>query len=209
MLKIGLTGNIGCGKSTVSIELEKLGYPVIDADKISREIYTYPDIIRKIEENFSEAVLDGNVIREELGKIVFSDKRKLELLNKLTHEKINSIIEECIKKHLDSGDVEATVVDAALMYETDFDKAMDKVVVIYCDPEVQVERVINRDGLSEFDVKKRIASQMDQNKKVEMADFVIDNSKDFPCLEKNISQLDLQIKKWIEEEGCKLEEEKG
>lgn len=194
MLKIALTGNIACGKSSISKELKNYGISIIDADIISRQIYEYEDMVKTIEKNFPTAVKDNKVDRKELGSIVFSDKEKLKLLNSLTHEKIKEIV----KKHLKECEERKQIglVDAALLYEAGFDTMVDRVILVYCDLEEEVRRVMSRDGLSKEEAMKRINSQMSQAEKLKRADYVVDNSGDLEELNKNIKKLLTVIDDW-------------
>ncbi len=199
MLKIGLTGNIGCGKSSVSKELKKYGIHIIDADIISREIYEYQDMLAKIKKNFPSAVKNDKVDRKELGNIVFSDNSKLTLLNRLTHKKIREIVDKRLKKC--EKEKLVALVDAALLYEANFDIMVDKVVLVYCEEKEQLKRVVLRDNISEEEAIKRINSQMSQRDKLEKADYVIDNSAGFEELDKHIENLVKEIEKWKDEYG--------
>lgn len=199
MLKIGLTGNIGCGKSSVSKELKKCGINIIDADIISREIYEYDDMLEKIKRYFPNIIKNHKVDRKELGKIVFSDANKLELLNKITHKKIRQIVEEILKDCEEKKVV--GLVDAALLYEANFDSMVDKVVLVHCEEIEQLKRVVLRDNISEEEALRRINSQMSQVKKMERADYIIDNSAGFEELNMNIEKLIGEIEKWEQEYG--------
>ena len=199
MLKIGLTGNIGCGKSSISKELKKCGINIIDADIISREIYEYDDMLEKIKRYFPNTIKNHKVDRKELGKIVFSDAKKLELLNKITHKKIRQIVEERLKECEEKKVV--GLVDAALLYEANFDSMVDKVVLVYCGEKEQLKRVVLRDNISEEEALRRISSQMSQVEKMKRADYIIDNSASFEELDMNIEKLIREIEKWKEEYG--------
>ena len=199
MLKIGLTGNIGCGKSSVSRELSKYGIQIIDADIISREIYEYEDMLEIMGKNFPEALVSGRVDRKKLGQIVFSDKERLKVLNGITHRKIKEVVTERLALCSKNGQI--AVVDAALLYEAAFDDIVDKVAVVFCKEEEQLKRVILRDSISEEDALKRINSQMSQEEKKKRADFVIDNSGSPEELEEEIERFMKQIEMWKEEYG--------
>lgn len=195
MFKLGLTGNIGCGKSSVSKELEKRGAHIIDADMISREIYEYEEVINEMKKYFPEAIKDGVVDRKILGSIVFSDMERLEKLNEITHSKICSIVEERISKYEDTNDI--VVVDAALLLEAGFEKLVDKVVVVYCKEREQLKRVILRDDVTKDEALKRIECQMSQEEKVKMADYIIDNSASLAELKDSVVKLMKKVRKWM------------
>lgn len=193
MIKIGLTGNIGCGKSSVSNILRENGFYIIDADKIARNIYEYDDVMEEMREEFSDALVDGVVDRKLLADIVFSDEYRLDMLNSITHKKIRSIINAEIESVLNK-DIIGLVIDAPLLIEANFDYMVDYIVVVCCDEEIQIKRVMERDNLDIESVKKRIASQMPQEYKKKRADFVIDNSKTKEDLRKSVLELMSKMK---------------
>ena len=195
MFKLGLTGNIGCGKSSVSKELEKRGAHIIDADLISREIYNYEDVMNDMREFFPEAVIGNEIDRKKLGEIVFSDSERLEKLNEITHGKIRSIVVERMKKYEDTDDL--VVVDAALLFEAGFEALVDKVVVVYCKEREQLKRIVLRDDITKDEAMKRIDSQMSQKDKVNMADYVIDNSVSRAELNSSVIKLIKKIREWM------------
>lgn len=200
MLKVGLTGNIGCGKSTISSLLEMRDYHIIDADLVTRDIYEYEDMIERIKIYFPAAVKNETVDRKTLGDIVFSDKDKLLTLNRIVHDKILSIIEMRIvlysRIHGDGGVV---IIDGALLYETDFNKNLDKMIVVYCREDEQLNRILDRDKLTVPQALSRINSQQDQAEKVKSADYVVDNSGSIEDLYPKIDALEEKLLEWIEE----------
>ena len=208
MLVLGLTGNIGCGKSTVSSRFKEFGIDVIDADLLTREIYKHSDVIEELRKVFPDAIrIVGNqmtVDRKILGKLVFNDSKKLKQLNSITHKKINELIDN----RIETSCSDIVVVDAALLFESGMQWKFDKVITVYCDERVQLERVIQRDNLSCEDAKKRIDSQLPQDVKVSKSDFSIDNSGGIEELNKSIENLMEQIKIWKLEIGGNWFEEK-
>ena len=208
MLVLGLTGNIGCGKSTVSSRFKEFGIDVIDADLLTRETYNHSDVIEELREVFPDAIrIVGNqmiVDRKILGKLVFNDSKKLKQLNSITHKKINELIDN----RIETSCSDIVVVDAALLFESGMQWKFDKVITVYCDERVQLERVIQRDNLSCEDAKKRIDSQLPQDVKVSKSDFSIDNSGGIEELNKSIENLMEQIKIWKLEIGGNWFEEK-
>lgn len=196
MLKVGLTGNIGCGKSSISSILkEKYNLEIIDADLISREIYYDKELLNKVEEKFPGVVEDGILNRKALGKIVFEDKDKLKLLNQITH----GTIRNTIKERIDDCKNQIVIVDAALMFEGGFDELVDKMVTVFCDDKIQLNRVMNRDSLSEVEARQRIDSQLPQKNKIERSDYTIDNSGSLKDLEKKVEELIEIFSIWIGE----------
>ncbi len=200
MLVVGLTGNIGCGKSSLSKIFIDNGLDIIDADIISREIMNDHDLLDLVFETFGDEVksIDGTLNRKKLGSIVFNDDKELIKLNNITHpaikRKINSRIE-----YLLNNQTNIVIVDAALLIEGKFLDLVDKLVVVTCDEKIQLERIMKRDNLDIEDVLKRIKSQMKQSEKVKYADYIIDNSSDIDNLRTEAKKLLKYIQeKWIE-----------
>ena len=200
MLKVGLTGSIGCGKSSLSNILKKYDIPIIDADIKGREIYENKELLRDIEKSFGSSVInkDGTLNRKNLGKIVFNDDYKLEKLNSLTHPVIQNMIKDDLNKYEKFGK-KIAVVDAALLIEAGFMNMLDTLVVVTCSEEVQLQRVVLRDNCSEKDAMGRIKSQMPQDEKVKYAEFVVDNSGTIEHLEKEAEKLIKSLEAKIEE----------
>ena len=173
-MNIGITGSIACGKSTVSDYLIAKGYTIIDADKLGHVALTSNDVKRKLAEKFGENILENNEIsREKLGKIVFGNTENLKNLNSIIHPKIKELILKLQEKHKDE---DLVFLDIALLYEANFVDLVEKVVVVYADEEVQLERLITRNSLSKEEAFKRIESQMSPQEKAALGDFVINNS---------------------------------
>lgn len=202
MLRIGLTGSIGCGKSSLSNILKKHNIPIIDADIKGREIYEDKELLKAIEDAFGNSVIneDGTLNRKNLGKIVFSDDDKLQKLNSLTHPVIRRMINEDLDEYEKRGEKMA-VIDAALLLEAGFTSMIDTIIVVTCSEPVQLQRVILRDNCSEEDAMGRIKSQMPQKEKVKYAEFVVDNSGTLNQLEKEAEELIRKLEEKIEKEN--------
>ena len=200
MLVVGLTGNIGCGKSSLSELLMSKNIDVIDADIISREIMYDKELLEIIFYEFGTEIKnnDGTLNRKKLGNIVFNDDDMLMKLNSITHPAIKRKINDRIIDISDQGK-NIVVIDAALLIEGKFLDLVDKLVVITCNEEVQLNRVINRDNMTKEEALKRINSQMKQDEKIKYADYIIDNSKDMNNLKDEFDKLFIYIKEnWIE-----------
>lgn len=182
MLKVGLTGGIACGKSFTLKEFERLGVSGIDADKIAHHVIekgkpAYQEVVKA----FGEGILqeDGAIDRKKLGKLVFDDPPARHRLNGIVHP---YIFEEehrllaALEYPLSNLRPKIAMVDAALMIETGSYLRYDKLVVVYCRPEIQIARMLYRDQISEEDALKRINSQLPVLEKVKFADYVIENS---------------------------------
>ena len=200
MLVVGLTGNIGCGKSSLSELLMSKNIDVIDADIISREIMYDKELLETIFYEFGTEIKnnDGTLNRKKLGNIVFNDDDMLIKLNSITHPAIKRKINDRIIDISDQGK-NIVVIDAALLIEGKFLDLVDKLVVITCNEEVQLNRVVNRDNMTKEEALKRINSQMKQDEKIKYADYIIDNSKDMNNLKDEFDKLFIYIKEnWIE-----------
>nr|WP_314770761.1 dephospho-CoA kinase [uncultured Peptostreptococcus sp.] len=193
MFVIGLTGNISCGKSSVSKMLASRGAIIVDADLLSREIYEYDDVLEEMKLSFPEALVNGRVDRRVLAGIVFSDKTRLEDLNRISHKKIYELVCQSLERNRDR---DLVVIDAALLLEAKFDSLADKLVLVYCNEKVQLDRLMKRDSISSEDALKRIRSQMSQEDKKKMVDYLIDNSGDLEVLENEVEKLIKEIRKW-------------
>jgi len=173
-LNIGITGSIACGKSTVSDYLIEKGYTIIDADKLGHVALTSNDVKRKLTEKFGDNILENNEIsREKLGRLVFGNDDNLKILNSIIHPKIKELILKLQEKHKDE---DLVFLDIALLYEANFVDLVKKVVVVYVDEEVQLERLMTRNSLTKEEALKRIESQMRPQEKASLGDFVINNS---------------------------------
>lgn len=177
MLILGLTGNIGCGKSSLSNIFKEYNIDIIDADIISRHIFEDEKVLDSAFEYFGDEIknIDGSLNRKALGKIVFNDDEKLIALNRLTHPHIkNKIMAKVNEKKLLGKKI--VVIDAALLVEGDYLDTIDKLLVVICDENIQIERIKARDNYSLQEAISRINSQMPQNEKSKYADYIIDNS---------------------------------
>lgn len=182
MLRVGLTGSIAVGKSFVASLFEELGCHVLDADETAREVVAAGSRgLAEIVKKFGTEVLqpDGMLDRQRLGSIVFADKEKRELLNSILHPRIIERQDE-ILSGWETGDPNGiAIVDAALMIESGGYKRFDKLIVVHCRPEVQLERLMLRNGISQAEAQRRIDSQMAQSEKQKYADYLIDTSDGF------------------------------
>ncbi len=178
MLRVGLTGGIASGKSTVASLLRDYEYPVLDADSLARELLEPgQDAYKEVVCEFGDGVLTkgGAVDRPRLAAIVFSDEQKRARLNQILHPRIQKVVTDWFATLDRPGGPDIAFEDAALILETGAKKNFDRVVVCWCWPEQQLERLIQR-GLSESEAKRRIAAQMPMEEKRRLADEEIDCS---------------------------------
>jgi len=182
MLRVGLTGSIAVGKSFVLAVLAELGCHVIDADTIAREVVA-PGTpgLNAVVNAFGKEVLkeNGSLDRAKLGEIVFGDEAKRLQLNSILHPFIIAA-QDARLRDWELQDPNCTaVVDAALMIESGGYRRFDKLIVVHCRPEVQLERLMRRNKLSRAAGEQRIATQMPQEEKKRYADYLIDTSGEF------------------------------
>ena len=173
-----LTGGIGTGKSTVASFLKMFGYKIIDADEISRQVFEEQK--EKIEKIF------GTVDRKELRNIVFNDKEKLKTLENIILPEVRKRVINFAEKYEKDG--VKYFVDLPLYFEKQNYPEFTKALVIYAPKELQVKRVMQRDGVSEKEARSILNNQLDIELKKQKADFVIDNSKDLKHLQKEIEK---------------------
>lgn len=186
---LGLTGGIGTGKSTVAKMLREKNIPVVDTDSISKEIIEYPEIIEKIKAEISSKIFnnENKLDRKKLSEIVFENKEKLKKLNEIMHPVILKKMWDEVEKL--KKDYKIIVVDIPLLFEINMEKEVDKVLLIYSSKEIQIKRIMNRDGRTREEAIKIINSQMPLYKKREKSDYIIQNNDSLEKLEKNLDKI--------------------
>lgn len=200
MLKVGLTGSIAVGKSYVCSVFRELGAFVIDADQIARDVVARGTPgLRSIVEEFGEEVIarDGSLDRKKLAEIVFNDEEKRLRLNAIVHPLVineqDRILSEIEATHRSA----IVIVEAALMIESGGFRRFDRLIVVWCRPEIQIQRLMSRDGLTRDEAEKRIAAQMPQSEKMRYADFLIDTSEGFESTRKQCEDVYAELKKLL------------
>lgn len=175
MLKVGLTGGMGSGKSTVARRFAELGAAIIDADQIARDVVEPGEpALAELAEAFGEGILldDGSLNRGELAKRAFVSAEKTELLNSITHPRIEQRTEEQFNA---AGDA-IIVFDSPLLIEMGQSEAQGLVVVVHTPVEVRLDRLVESRGVDREDAKQRIAKQISDDKRLQFADVVLENS---------------------------------
>lgn len=196
MKKIGLTGGIGSGKSTVAKLLDHEGFPVVDADKIAREIMEPGSpVLDEVAAAFGDDLIneDGSLDRGELARRAFVDKPSTEKLNSITHPAIRAESERRFAAAEAAGEP-AVIYDMPLLVELGMHRAMDLTVVVDVDAEERVRRLTMSRGLDEADARARIAQQIDDATRTAAADIIIDNNGDEEHLKPQVEKLVQQIR---------------
>jgi dephospho-CoA kinase len=206
MLLVGLTGGVATGKSTVSRILEGEGAALIDADQIARELVrpgtpAFLELVQAFGKNILRE--DGAMDRKKLAARIFSDPQQRKILNRILHpridEEIRRRIEEIVKR--DPGAI--IIIDAALLIEAGNHEKMDKVIVVTSKAEQQIQRLKDRDGLAPEEARKIFASQMPQEEKVTLADYVLRNEGSLEETEKRTREVFRELKKIALERNAK------
>jgi len=200
---IGLTGGIASGKSTVGKILSGIGVAVIDADQLSREVAVKGgEGLEAIVSEFGESVLtpEGELDRRGLAATVFQCPISLQKLNAIMHPRIAALSAERIRE-AKATDTPYVIYDAALLVELGTYKTVDKLIVVAADPELQVQRVMCRNNLSEAEARSRLASQCSVAEKIAVADYVIQNDNNRDALRERAIRVHEQILQWIEAEN--------
>ena len=179
MLKVGLTGGIASGKSTVSEAFARLGAKVLDADKVAREVVMpgQPAWLQLQQAFGPEFFLPGGEVnRDKLRRLVFTDPEKRSKLNAIVHPEVMKEINREFEQLATSDQNAVVVVDVPLLLEVGMAHRFDRVIVVYVTENVQIKRLRQRDGLSLDGARQALRTQLPLDKKIEHADYVIDNS---------------------------------
>ena len=192
-----MTGSIAVGKSFVTSVFAELGCHVQDADVTARDVVKVGSVgLQKLVESFGDEILqaDGSLDRAKLGTIVFNDKEKRELLNSILHPLIISAYDEQMKLWESEDPNGIGIIDAALMIESGSYKRFDKIIVAHCNPDVQLERLMQRNNLEREEAVRRITAQMSQEEKKKFADFLIDTSEGFEDTRRQVEEVYSKLK---------------
>ncbi len=194
-LIVGLTGGIATGKSTVTKMFQSVDIPVIETDKIARELLKkgtegYEEVVS----SFSRSILLTNdeINRKKLATIVFGNPQRRNTLNEIVHPRVESIVRTEIQKHKELG-TKIIVLDVPLLFETGFIDLVDKTVVVYTTFKKQKERLMERERIDKEYAELKISSQIPLNRKVDLADYVIDNSTSILNTRKEFNEVLKQI----------------
>ena len=178
MLKVGLTGGLGSGKSTASKFFKSLGAYILDADSTAKNLIDKSeDVKNEIIKEFGTDIMDANsnVDKTKLARVAFQDEEHQQRLNYVVHPHIHNAIDKCFNEIHDQNNYKLFIVDAALIYESGYDAHLDYVIVVTAQLKHRMERALNRNTLSREEILKRIDFQWPEEEKTSLADFVIHN----------------------------------
>lgn len=198
MLKVGLTGGIATGKSFVLGVLHELGCEVMDADQTAREVVEPGQpAFKEIIANFGNEIVgeDGKLDRPKLGAIIFNNAAQREKLNSIVHPKVFEAQAGWMAEIESRNPQAIVIVDAALMIETGSYQRFDKLIVVYCEPKIQLERLMARNNLTLDEATVRISSQMPSSEKLKFANFTINTSFGFEDTRSQVEMLYEQLRK--------------
>jgi dephospho-CoA kinase len=192
MLHVGLTGGIASGKSHAARVFAELGAHVIDGDKLAHDLMApgraaYDEIVAYFGPEILNA--DGTIQRKVLADIVFHDQEALRKLNAIVHPKVMEEEARLVSEYAEINPLGVVIIDAALLVESRAYTILDKLIVVYCDPKVQLSRLMARDNLSLEEAEARIAAQMPMEEKLKVADYRIDTSETFKETRAQIEQI--------------------
>jgi dephospho-CoA kinase len=174
MLKVGLTGNIGSGKTTVARIFEKLGVRIYYSDSESKKFLDQPEVIKRLQEAFGSGVVDPNglINKAALAKVVFGNQEQLLQLNSLLHPLVmEDYLQWC--KHMTTESY--TILEAAILFESGIEDQFDRIIHVSAPEETAIARVVSRDRVTDDEVRQRMNFQMSDAKKATLSDFVIRN----------------------------------
>ena len=192
MLKVGLTGGLGSGKSTASKFFKSLGAFILDADSTAKKLIANNEKVKEeLIKEFGTDIMDAtsNVDKKKLARIAFQDEDHQQRLNYVVHPHIHMAIDKCFDKTLDEDKHELFIVDAALIYESGYDAHLDYIIVVTAQLKHRMERAMNRNTLTRDQILKRIEFQWPEKEKTSLADFVVHNDGTEDDLKNQIVEL--------------------
>lgn len=175
MMKVGLTGNIGSGKSLVASIFRTLSIPVFDADYEARAIINLDEVKVQLSALFGSEIFENDQInRKALAEIVFKDPKQLQLLNNIIHPQVRKSFEAWTFQHSNSPYL---IYEAAILIETGFFKELDKLILVSASEELRIHRVMQRDNATRDEVAQRMKNQWNETRKTPFADYIIQNNE--------------------------------
>lgn len=192
-LIIGITGGIGSGKTLVSKLLSKRGFKVYYADLVAKKLYSEDKkLVKDLVKVFGKEIINfkGKVILPKLKEIIFANKKNYETINKLVHPAVINYL----KKEIRKSRYDLVLVEAAVLFESGYNKSLDYIITVYSNKKNRIERLMIRDEASRSEINHLMKFQIDEKRKMEMSDFVIMNNKTIDDLKKQVDFLSKVLK---------------
>ncbi|UCC21409.1 MAG: dephospho-CoA kinase [Planctomycetota bacterium] len=188
---IGILGGVGSGKSTAAAEFGKLGCAIIDADEIAHKLLDELGVQERVVSSFGQGILDsaGQIDRKKLADIVFANAQNLSALNEIIHPLVLERAEQLIKQFNSQAEVKAIVLDMPLLVEVGWSERCDKLIFVDCGQQLRVERAEKTGVFSKNEHKIRENFQISLDKKVALADNIIDNNSGFSALAEQVAKI--------------------
>ncbi len=196
MIRVGVTGGIGSGKSTVSGLLEEMGAFVFDADSVAKHLLEKDSQLQQeLINEFMDDIIDGegNIVKEKLARIGFSSRENQETLNAIIHPYVYQANDAKQAETAERGDVDLYVLDAPLLFESGLDRHVDYTILVYARMKIRLQRALRRGTLSRDEILRRMDLQMPEEEKMELADYVIENNGTEEELRRETEQVCQQI----------------
>lgn len=192
-LIVGITGGIGSGKTLVSKMLSKRGFKIYSADLTAKQLYsTDKKLVKDLVKVFGKDILNfkGKINLPKLKELIFANKKNYEAINKIVHPAVINHL----RKEINKSKYELVLIEAAVLYESGFDKYLDYVVTVYSNKKNRIDRLMIRDESTRTEINNLMKFQIDEKKKMEMSDFVIMNNKTTDDLKKQVDFLSMVLK---------------
>lgn len=192
-LVIGITGGIGSGKTLVSKMLARKGFKVYYADLVAKNLYlTDKKLVKSLVKVFGKEILNykGKINLPKLKETIFANKKNYETINRIVHPAVMNFL----KKEITKSRYELVLVEAAVLFESGFNKSLDYIVTVYANKKVRIDRLMIRDESSKTEINHLMKFQIDEKRKMEMSDFVIMNNKTIDDLKKQVDFLSKVLK---------------
>jgi len=179
MIKLGLTGGIGSGKTTVAKIFESLGVPVYYSDYWAKELTnSNNEIVSKLKKEFGNEIYskDNTLNKPLLSEIIFNDKSKLEIVNNIIHPIVRNHFDEWVKTQ-EKSDKKYIIKEAAILFESGAYKQVTKTIIVSTGLNLRIKRIQKRDNITESEILKKVASQMPEEEKIKLSDYIIYNNE--------------------------------
>ena len=178
-MRYAITGSIGTGKTTIASVFKKHGFKVYDADKMVHDLYQDEVVLENIKKMFPEAFISGHMDNKVIADVIFHNEKKRKELEGYIHPQVKDKILE----------LDNCIIEVPLLFESKMEDLFDKVILVYCNKDEQIKRIMSRDNIAYDDALARVNSQMDINEKIKLSDFVIENVGTTQNIQKQVNDI--------------------